>query len=188
MKVFLVFVNDENFYRLLPEDMGGSKPGDPRVKVMGFPPLGIETLAPVLRKHGHQVRMFDTCHPEMKERDIAQAVRDAFRAERSMPVTTSSAVLLNPKEVVSRSMGYRDIVPQVSVIQRFSSSDVNFVGNRAFGSAWRSERGRNPRVPSEFDWLGLGRKIILSHGAAKDVPTVDPIAPRAKDLRRVRCR
>ena len=76
MKIFLIFVNDENFYRLLPEELGGSKPGDQRVKVMGFPPLGIETLAPVLRQHGHQVRMFDTCHPQMKEPDIAQALRD----------------------------------------------------------------------------------------------------------------
>jgi radical SAM superfamily enzyme YgiQ (UPF0313 family) len=76
MKVFLVYVNDENFYRLLPEDLGGSRPGDPRIKVMGFPPLGIETLAPVLRQHGHQVRMFDTCHPKMKEPDIVQALRD----------------------------------------------------------------------------------------------------------------
>jgi len=75
MKIFLIWVNDENFYRLLPEDLGGSKPGDPRIKIMGFPPLGIETLAPVLRQHGHQVRMFDTCHPEMKEPDIAQALR-----------------------------------------------------------------------------------------------------------------
>jgi len=24
MKVFLIYVNDENFYRLLPEDLGGS--------------------------------------------------------------------------------------------------------------------------------------------------------------------
>jgi radical SAM superfamily enzyme YgiQ (UPF0313 family) len=76
MKVFLVYVNDENFYRLLPRELGGSEPGAPRIKVMGFPPLGIETLAPVLRKHGHQVRMFDTCHPQMKEPDIAQALRD----------------------------------------------------------------------------------------------------------------
>jgi radical SAM superfamily enzyme YgiQ (UPF0313 family) len=76
MKIFLVYVNDENFYRLLPEDLGGSKPGDLRIKVMGFPPLGIETLAPVLRQHGHEVRMFDTCHPQMKEADIAQAVRE----------------------------------------------------------------------------------------------------------------
>jgi radical SAM superfamily enzyme YgiQ (UPF0313 family) len=76
MKVFLIYVNDENFYRLLPEDLGGSQPDDARVKVMGFPPLGIETLAPVLRQHGHQVRMFDTCHPQMKESNIAQALRD----------------------------------------------------------------------------------------------------------------
>lgn len=76
MKIFLIYVNDENFYRLLPEDLGGSKPGDPRIKVMGFPPLGIETLAPVLRRHGHEVRMFDTCHPQMKEPDIAQALRE----------------------------------------------------------------------------------------------------------------
>lgn len=76
MKVFLIWVNDENFYRLLPEELGGSKPGDKRMKVMGFPPLGIETLAPILRQLGHEVRMFDTCHPQMKEPDIAQALRD----------------------------------------------------------------------------------------------------------------
>ncbi|HLZ54159.1 MAG TPA: cobalamin B12-binding domain-containing protein, partial [Verrucomicrobiae bacterium] len=76
MKVFLIYVNDENFYRLLPEELGGSKAGDARIKVMGFPPLGIETLAPVLRQHGHQVRMFDTCHPQMKEPDIARALRE----------------------------------------------------------------------------------------------------------------
>jgi radical SAM superfamily enzyme YgiQ (UPF0313 family) len=76
MKIFLIYVNDGNYYRLLPQELGGSKPDDQRVKVMGFPPLGIETLAPVLRQHGHQVRMFDTCHPRMKEPAIAQAVRE----------------------------------------------------------------------------------------------------------------
>jgi len=76
MNVFLIDVRDPDFYRLLPEELGGSKPGDARVKVMGFPPLGIETLAPVLRQHGHRVRMFDTCHPLMKEAHIAQAVRE----------------------------------------------------------------------------------------------------------------
>jgi anaerobic magnesium-protoporphyrin IX monomethyl ester cyclase len=76
MKVFLIFVNDENFYRVLPEERGGSKPEAARIKVMGFPPLGIETLAPVLRQHGHEVRMFDTCHPGMKEPNIVQALRE----------------------------------------------------------------------------------------------------------------
>jgi len=62
MNVFLVYVRDEDYYQLLPEELGGSQPGDERVKVMAFPPLGIETLAPVVRRHGHQVCMFDTCH------------------------------------------------------------------------------------------------------------------------------
>jgi radical SAM superfamily enzyme YgiQ (UPF0313 family) len=40
---------------------------------MAFPPLGIQTLAPVLRRLGHRVRMFDTCHPKMRAEHIAQA-------------------------------------------------------------------------------------------------------------------
>ncbi len=112
MKIFLIYVNDENFYRLLPEDLGGSKPGDRRVKVMGFPPLGIETLAPVLRTHGHQVRMFDTCHPQMKEPDIAQALRDdppdavaiSFLSTTTYPGTKSMARVIKSE------------IPQVPVI------------------------------------------------------------------------
>ncbi|MEA3477752.1 MAG: radical SAM protein [Bacteroidota bacterium] len=73
MKVFLVYVRDEDYYNLLPQKLSKSR-DDGRVEVMAFPPLGIQTLAPVLRKHGHDVHMFDTCHPEMKETDIAKAV------------------------------------------------------------------------------------------------------------------
>lgn len=76
MNLFLIYVRDADFYRLLPEELGGSKPGAERVKVMAFPPLGIETLAPVLRQRGHRVRMFDTCHPRMQPSHIAQAIQD----------------------------------------------------------------------------------------------------------------
>jgi radical SAM superfamily enzyme YgiQ (UPF0313 family) len=106
MKVFLIYVNDENFYRLLPRELGGSNPGDARVKVMGFPPLGIETLAPVLRKHGHQVRMFDTCHPQMKEPDIARALGEdppdvtaiSFLSTTTYPAAKSMARLLKSEK------------------------------------------------------------------------------------------
>jgi anaerobic magnesium-protoporphyrin IX monomethyl ester cyclase len=76
MNTFLVHVGDDNFSRVLP---GGDRPesAEQRVKVMAFPPLGIQTLAPALRQRGHQARMFDTCHPLMKAEHIAQAaVRD----------------------------------------------------------------------------------------------------------------
>lgn len=74
MRVFLIYVRDENFYKLLPDELGGSRSPEGRVRVMGFPPIGIETLAPVMRQKGHEVRMFDTCHPEMKEADIVRAI------------------------------------------------------------------------------------------------------------------
>ena len=47
MKVFLIYVRDEDFYRLLPPDLGEGRFEPDRVQVMAFPPLGIETLAPV---------------------------------------------------------------------------------------------------------------------------------------------
>jgi radical SAM superfamily enzyme YgiQ (UPF0313 family) len=43
---------------------------------MAFPPLGIQTLAPVLRQNGHVVNLFDTCHPQMKEKHISEAIRN----------------------------------------------------------------------------------------------------------------
>jgi radical SAM superfamily enzyme YgiQ (UPF0313 family) len=102
MKVFLVYVRDEDFYNMLPLELGGAESEDGRVKVMAFPPLGIETLAPVVRQHGHDVRMFDTCHPRMKEEHIAQAVIEerpdviaiSFLSTTSYPTAKSMAVRL----------------------------------------------------------------------------------------------
>jgi radical SAM superfamily enzyme YgiQ (UPF0313 family) len=99
MKVFLIYVRDEDFYQLLSPELAGPRADNDRVQVMSFPPLGIETLAPVVRQHGHDVRMFDTCHPEMKEEHIATAVRDerpdaialSFLSTTSYPATQSMA-------------------------------------------------------------------------------------------------
>ena len=75
MKVFLVYVRDEDFYHHLPQDEPVTSKDD-AIKVMAFPALGIETLAPVLREQGHEVVMYDTCHPFMKQEHIAQDVVD----------------------------------------------------------------------------------------------------------------
>ncbi len=99
LKVFLIYVRDEDFYRPLPPGLGNSRFDDGRVQVMAFPPIGIETLAPVVRQHGHEVRMFDTCHPQMKEEHIAQAVGEerpdvialSFLSTTSYPATKSMA-------------------------------------------------------------------------------------------------
>lgn len=69
MNIFLVCVRDENYYHLLPDKF--ARKDDGKIRVMAFPPLGIQTLAPILRLHGHEVMLFDTCHPEMKAPQIA---------------------------------------------------------------------------------------------------------------------
>ena len=102
MKIFLIYIRDEDFYRLLPTELGDSRFSAGRVQVMAFPPIGIETLAPIIRQHGHEVRMFDTCHPQMKGEHIAQAARDekpdvialSFLSTTAYPATRSMAQLL----------------------------------------------------------------------------------------------
>ena len=73
MNVFLVYVGDDDFCRVLPAALNRLKSDNGRVKVMAFPPLGVQTLAPVLRQHGHHVWLFDTCHPQMQAEHISQA-------------------------------------------------------------------------------------------------------------------
>ncbi len=75
MKFYLIYIRDEDYYNILPEKLRRSGNSD-RIEVMAFPPLGIQTLAPVIRNHEHEVTMFDTCHPKMKEEHIEQAVKD----------------------------------------------------------------------------------------------------------------
>lgn len=72
MNIFLVYIRDEDYYQLLPDRFTSKDDG--KVRVMAFPPLGIQTLAPVLRQHGHEVSLFDTCHPEMKDPQIAAEI------------------------------------------------------------------------------------------------------------------
>ncbi|MBE7501530.1 MAG: cobalamin B12-binding domain-containing protein [Verrucomicrobiales bacterium] len=67
-------MGDADFCRVLPAGLDASRAANGRVKIMAFPPLGIQTLAPVLRQAGHEVRLFDTAHPQMKAEDIARAV------------------------------------------------------------------------------------------------------------------
>jgi radical SAM superfamily enzyme YgiQ (UPF0313 family) len=112
MNIFLVYVRDEDFYQLLPKELGGSRPGDDRVKVMAFPPLGIETLAPVIRRHGHRVRMFDTCHPRMKAADIVQAVKE----ERPDVIALSFLSTTTYQSVKSLASQLKQAAPETPVI------------------------------------------------------------------------
>lgn len=76
MHILLAYVRDETYFRLLDEKPADPMTGADRISVMAFPPLGIQTLAPILRQQGHHVRMFDTCHPKMRAEHILQAIRE----------------------------------------------------------------------------------------------------------------
>ena len=93
MHVFMVYVRDQNFCQLLPEELNRSTSDDARLQVMAFPPLGIQTLAPVLRQHGHRVRLFDTCHPQMQAEHIAQAADAERPAAGSQPACPGGTCL-----------------------------------------------------------------------------------------------
>ena len=112
MNVFLVHVGDDNFCRVLPRELDRSKATNGRIKVMAFPPLGIQTLAPVLRQRGHQVRMFDTAHPQMKAEHISQA------AARERPDVFGLSFLSTTTYPAVKSMARRlkAAAPQIPII------------------------------------------------------------------------
>ena len=59
MKVVLVHIRDPQFYAI----PGEVRSENGRLQVMGFPPIGIMSLSSVLKRAGHEVRMFDQASP-----------------------------------------------------------------------------------------------------------------------------
>jgi len=71
MKVFLVHVRDPQFYAI----KQGERAKNGRIRVMGFPPIGIMSLSAVLKRAGHEVTMFDQANPETPNDVIVERVR-----------------------------------------------------------------------------------------------------------------
>jgi len=71
MRVFLIYVRDPQFYAIPAKTRG--KNG--RIRVMGFPPLGIMTLSAVLKHAGHECVMFDQANPETPNEVILAEIR-----------------------------------------------------------------------------------------------------------------
>jgi radical SAM superfamily enzyme YgiQ (UPF0313 family) len=71
MRVFLVHVRDPQFYAIPSE--ARSKTG--RLRIMGFPPIGIMSLSAVIKQAGHECVMFDQANPETPNEVILEEVR-----------------------------------------------------------------------------------------------------------------
>jgi len=122
MKVFLIYVRDDDYYHILPNKLT-KKAKDGKVEVMAFPPLGIQTLAPVLRQHDHEVQMFDTCHPQMKEEHISQVVLD------QKPDVIALSFLSTTSYLVMKSMAkcLKGVAPHIPIIVGGPFATINAV-------------------------------------------------------------
>jgi radical SAM superfamily enzyme YgiQ (UPF0313 family) len=71
MLVFLIHVRDPQFFALPAKTRG--KNG--RIRVMGFPPIGIMSLSAVLKRAGHDCVMFDQANPDTPNEVIVQEIQ-----------------------------------------------------------------------------------------------------------------
>ncbi len=112
MNIFMIFIRDETYYKLLPEKLNRLIGESKRVRVMALPPLGIQTLAPIVRRQGHEVQMFDTCHPHMKTKHILQAVK-----EQRPDVIALSLLSINTYRIIkSMTKQIKIIAPNIPII------------------------------------------------------------------------
>src|SRR3989454_8941367 len=70
MTVFLIHVRDPQFYAL----PARTRAKNGRIRVMGFPPIGIMSLSAVLKRAGHECVMFDQANPETPNEVIVEEI------------------------------------------------------------------------------------------------------------------
>jgi radical SAM superfamily enzyme YgiQ (UPF0313 family) len=71
MLVFLIHVRDPQFYALPAK----TRAKNGRIRVMGFPPIGIMSLSSVLKREGHECVMFDQANPDTPNDVIIEAIK-----------------------------------------------------------------------------------------------------------------
>lgn len=71
MRVFLIHVRDPQFYALPAK----TRAKNGRIRVMGFPPIGIMSLSAVLKRAGHECVMFDQANPDTPDEAIVEEIR-----------------------------------------------------------------------------------------------------------------
>jgi len=69
--IFLIHIRDPQFYALPAKE----KSSNGRLRIMGFPPIGIMSLSAVLKREGHECIMFDQANPETPNEVIIDEIR-----------------------------------------------------------------------------------------------------------------
>src|SRR5256884_9078064 len=71
MTVFLIHVRDPQFYAL----PSRTRARNGKIRIMGFPPIGIMSLSSVLKRAGHECVMFDQANPETPNEVIIEEIK-----------------------------------------------------------------------------------------------------------------
>ena len=71
MLVVLVHISDPQLYALPAKTRATAG----QIRVMAFPPIGIMSLASVLKRAGHECVMFDQANPETPTDVIIEAIK-----------------------------------------------------------------------------------------------------------------
>ncbi len=71
MRVFLIHVRDPQFYSV----PRSNNVRNGRLRIMGFPPIGIMSLSSVLKRAGHEVTLFDQADPRTPNEAILREIR-----------------------------------------------------------------------------------------------------------------
>ena len=70
MVIFLVHIRDPQFYALPAK----TRAENGNIRVMGFPPIGIMSLASVIKQAGHECVMFDQANPDTPNQVIIDRI------------------------------------------------------------------------------------------------------------------
>jgi len=70
MRVFLVHIRDPQFYAIPAK----KRASNGRLRIMGFPPIGIMSLSSVLKRAGHEVQQYDQANPGTPNEVIVQDI------------------------------------------------------------------------------------------------------------------
>ena len=71
MRVFLIHVRDPQFYGI-PET---KRSPQGRIRILGFPPIGVMSLSAIVKRAGHECVMFDQANPDTPNEVILEAIR-----------------------------------------------------------------------------------------------------------------
>jgi radical SAM superfamily enzyme YgiQ (UPF0313 family) len=121
MLVFLIHVRDPQFYALPAE----TRAANGRLRIMGFPPIGIMSLSSVLKQAGHDCVMFDQANPETPNGVIIEEIK--LRKPALVGISFLSTTSYPYAKVLARQIRAADMGVKIAFGGVFASLNAGLV-------------------------------------------------------------